>query len=66
MGFEIATLGMNGITVNDPDSESHLRTVAATFTGLQLLCCEYAPFRQFAQEIDIGFDVSKSLLRRNE
>lgn len=59
VGFEIATLGMNGINVNDPESEYNLRAVPGTFTGLQLLFYEYAAFRQFAPEIDIGFDVSK-------
>jgi hypothetical protein len=59
VGFEIATLGMNGINVNDPNSEYRLRSLPGTFTGLQLLCYEYTAFKQFAPEIDIGFDVSK-------
>lgn len=59
VGFEIATLGMNGINVNDPDSQYHLRTLPGTFTGLQLLCYEYVAFKQFAPEMDIGFDLSK-------
>jgi tetratricopeptide (TPR) repeat protein len=59
VGFEIATVGMNGINVNDPKSEYHLRTLPGTFTGLQLLCYEYVAFKQFAPEMDIGFDVSK-------
>ena len=59
VGFEIATLGMNGIDVNDPQSKYRLRTLPGTFTGSQLLCYEYAAFKQFAPELDIGFDVSK-------
>jgi tetratricopeptide (TPR) repeat protein len=59
VGFEIATLGMNGINVNDPKGEYHLRTLPGTFTGLQLLCYEYVAFKQIAPELDIGFDVSK-------
>lgn len=59
VGFEIATLGMNGINVNDPKCQYNLRTLPGVFTGLQLLCYEYVAFKQFAPEMDIGFDVSK-------
>lgn len=59
VGFESATVGMNGINVNDPKSEYHLRTLRGIFTGLQLLCYEYVAFKQFAPEMDIGFDVAK-------
>ncbi len=59
VGFEVAALGMNGINVNDPKSEYHLRTLAGTFTGLQLLCYEYVAFRQVAPDMDIGFDLAK-------
>jgi tetratricopeptide (TPR) repeat protein len=59
VGFEVATLGMNGINVNDPKSEYHLRTLPGTFTGLQLLCYEYVAFKQVAPEIDIGFELAK-------
>jgi hypothetical protein len=59
VGFEVAALGMNGINVNDPKSEYHLRTMTGTFTGLQLLCYEYVAFRQFAPDMDIGFDLAK-------
>jgi len=59
VGFEIATVGMNGINVNDPKSEYHLRTLSGVFTGLQLLCYEYVAFKQVAPEMDIGFDLAK-------
>src|SRR6202008_897596 len=59
VGFEIATVGMNGINVNDPKSEYHLRTLSGVFTGLQLLCYEYVAFKQVAPEMDIGFDLTK-------
>jgi len=29
-----------------------------TFSGLQLVCYEYAAFKQFAPEQNIGFDLS--------
>ena len=59
IGFEIATLGMNGIDVNDPDPKYRLRTLPGSFTGSQLLCYEYVAFKQFAPDLDIGFDVAK-------
>jgi tetratricopeptide (TPR) repeat protein len=59
VGFEIATLGMKGIDVNDPQNKYCLRTLPGKFTGSQLLCYEYVAFKQFAPELDIGFDVSK-------
>lgn len=60
VGFEIATLGMNGINVNDPKRAYHLRKMPGkSFSGLQLVCYEYVAFKQFAPELDIGFDVSK-------
>ncbi len=65
VGFEIATLGMNGINVNDPKSEYHLRTLPGIFSGLQLLCYEYVAFKQFAPDIDIGFDVTKEYEEAN-
>jgi tetratricopeptide (TPR) repeat protein len=58
-GFEIATLGMNGIDINDPESKYRLRTLPGTFSGSQLLCYEYVAFKQFAPDMDIGFDVAK-------
>lgn len=59
VGLEIATVGMNGINVNNPTSEYRLRTLPGVFTGLQLVCYEYVAFKQFAPELDIGFDLVK-------
>lgn len=50
---------MNGIDVNDPSSKYELRTLPGTFTGTQLLCYEYVAFKQFAPDLNIGFDVAK-------
>ena len=59
VGFEIATVGMNGINVNDPQREYQLRTLTGVFSGLELLCYEYVAFKQFAPEMNIGFDLAK-------
>ena len=58
VGFEVATLGMNGIDVNDPTSKYHLKSLAGSFSGLHMVCLEYVSFKQFAPETDIGFDLS--------
>jgi hypothetical protein len=57
--LEIATVGMNGINVNNPTSEYRLRSLPGVFTGLQLVSYEYVAFKQFAPELDIGFDLAK-------
>lgn len=59
VGFEIATIGMNGIDVNDPKSEYRLRTLSGVFSGLALVCYEYVAFKLFAPNLDIGFDLLK-------
>jgi len=57
--FEIATLGRNGLDVNDSAQKYHLQTIEGSFSGLHLVCLMYVGFKQFAPEQDIGFDLSK-------
>jgi len=57
-GFEIALLGTRGININDPSTRYTLRSLPGDFSGLQLLCLEYVAFKKFAQDQDIGFDLS--------
>ena len=59
IGFEIAMLGTKGINVNDAESSYNLQNLAGTFTGLHLVCLEYAAFKRFAPDANIGFDLSK-------
>ena len=56
--FEIATLGMGGIDVNDPARKYSLRSLPGNFSGLQLLCTEYVGFKQLDPSVDLGFDLS--------
>ena len=58
IGFEIAMLGMNGISVNDPTPKYKLKNLPGTFSGLHMISLEYVAFKQFALEMDIGFDLS--------
>lgn len=59
IGFEIAMLGTKGININDPDSRYTIVTLPGEFSGLSLICHEYAAFKRFAPEMDIGIDLSK-------
>jgi Flp pilus assembly protein TadD len=58
VGFEIAMLGMNGLDVNDPMPKYRLKSLPGNFSGLHMVCLEYVSFKQFAPEMDIGFDLS--------
>ena len=59
IGFEIATLGMSGLDVNDPTPKYRLRSLPGEFSGLHLVSIQYVAFKIFAPQIDIGFDVSQ-------
>lgn len=58
IGFEIAMLGTQGIDVNNPSRRYTLKNLGGDFSGLHLLCLEYAAFQKFAPKEDIGFDLS--------
>ena len=58
IGFEIAMLGTRGLDVNSPETKYTLKSLEGNFSGLQLVCIEYAAFMQFAPEQNIGFDLS--------
>jgi len=58
IGFEIALLGTRGLDVNSPEPRYTLKHMDGSFSGLQLVCYEYAAFKQFAAEQNIGFDLS--------
>ena len=50
---------MNGIEVNDPDPKYRLQSLPGRFSGLHLVCLEYAAFKQLTPQTDIGFDLSR-------
>ena len=56
--LEIAMLGARGLSVNDPSVRYTLRSLPGSFSGLHLLCIEYAGFKIIDPSVDIGFDVS--------
>jgi tetratricopeptide (TPR) repeat protein len=59
IGFEIAMLGTQGININDPESRYTIETLPGEFSGLSLVCHQYAAFKRFAPEMDIGIDLSR-------
>lgn len=56
--LEIATLGQQGLDVNNPDRTHRLRTMPGEFTGLQLVSYLYVGMRQLSPGVDVGFDLS--------
>ena len=56
--LEIAMLGARGFSVNDPSVQYTLRSLPGNFSGLHLLCIEYAGFKMIDPSVDIGFDIS--------
>lgn len=58
VGFEIAMLGTKGININDPESNYAIESLPGQFSGLSLVCHQYAAFKRFAPQMDIGFDLS--------
>lgn len=58
IGFEIAILGTRGIDINDPEKKYTLKSLPGNFSGLHLVCIEYAAFKEIAPEQDIGIDLA--------
>ena len=56
--LEIAMLGARGFAVTDPNAQYTLRSLPGNFSGLHLLCIEYAGFKIIDPSVDIGFDIS--------
>jgi len=58
IAVEIATLGTKGLSVNDPYGKYTLRSLPGNFSGLHLLCIQYAGFKIIDPTVDIGFDIA--------
>ena len=55
---EIALLGRNGLSVDDPNRTYKLDSMPGEFTGLQLVSYMYVGFQMIEPSMDIGFDLS--------
>lgn len=55
---EIAMLGAKGLSVNDASKKYKLRSLPGSFSGLHLLCIQYAGFKIIDPSVDIGFDIA--------
>lgn len=56
--LEISMLGTKGLSVSDPTARHTLRSLPGEFSGLQLLCIEYAGFRIIDPSVNIGLDIA--------
>lgn len=52
-------LGTKGLDINDPTPKYRIRSLEGDFSGLHLVCLEYAAFKQTDPGLDIGIDLSK-------
>jgi tetratricopeptide (TPR) repeat protein len=59
VGLEIATMGRQGIDVNNPGQRYRLKSLEGEFTGMQLMSYFYVAMKKIAPEQDIGFDLTK-------
>ena len=59
IGFEVATLGMKGLDVNDSAQKYQLRSLPGRFSGLHMVSLMYAAFKIIEPGQDVGFDLSK-------
>jgi tetratricopeptide (TPR) repeat protein len=59
IAFEVAMLGMNGLDTNDSAQKYTIRSLPGNYSGLHLVCLEYAGFKEIEPGVDIGFDLSK-------
>ncbi len=66
IGFEVATLGMNGFDVNDSTQKYQLRSMPGRFSGLHMVCLMYAAFKITDPAADIGFDLAEEYALANE
>ena len=57
--LEIATLGQQGLDVNNPDRTHRLRTLPGQFTGLQLVSYLYVGMQRLYPGQDVGFDLAQ-------
>lgn len=57
--LEIATLGQQGLDVNNPERTHRLRTLSGQFTGLQLVSYLYVGMQRIEPGQDVGFDLGQ-------
>lgn len=57
--MEIASLGRQGLDVNNPGHAYRLNSLPGQFTGLQLVSYLYVGSKQIALGADVGFDLSR-------
>ncbi|MEM7395524.1 MAG: hypothetical protein AAF492_24600, partial [Verrucomicrobiota bacterium] len=60
VAFEIASLAMTGVDLNDPTPKYELASrPGKAFCGLQLVCWQYVGFQKLKPGADMGIDLSR-------
>ena len=57
--MELATLGQQGLPVNDPTRTYPLRSLAGEYTALHLVCLLHVGIKQFDPSQGAGFDIDR-------
>ena len=71
IAFEIAVVGMAGLSINDPTKQYELKSLEGDFSGLQLLCYMFVGFKQVdsslppVADLDFEYESALKLFRRN-
>ena len=57
--MEMATLGEQGLPVNDPEKKFTLRLLPGEYTGLQIVCMMHVGMKKIDEVMDSGFDIDR-------
>jgi Flp pilus assembly protein TadD len=57
--FEIATKGLQGIDINNPDVRYSFKAIEGDFSGLKAVCYMYVSMQRLMPGVDAGIDLSK-------
>ena len=71
IAFEIAVVGMGGLSINDMNQQYTLKSLEGTFSGLQLLCYMFVGFKQVdnnlppVADLESEYESALKLFKRN-
>ena len=57
--MEMATLGEQGLPVNDPEKKFTLRLLPGEYTGLQVVCMMHVGMKKIDEVMDSSFDIDR-------
>ncbi|MCE3018902.1 MAG: tetratricopeptide repeat protein [Pirellula sp.] len=61
--FEIATRGMQGMDINNPEIRYSFKSIEGDFSGLKAVCYMYVAMQRLMPGVDAGIDLSKEFAK---